>query len=71
MEFKNGQKLQGVWYNNSEEGYGMTDSNVKDIEIVMENGQMAGVPWAIIRFTTERSPAKLNLAFCTQVDLLE
>jgi hypothetical protein len=70
-EFKKGQKLHRVWYNNSEEWYGMNDSNVDTIEVVMESGQMAGVPWAVVTFKNGRPPTKLNLALCNQVDLLD
>ena len=65
--FRVGQMLNAVWYNNSEEGYRVGHDDILSIEVVMEPGQMAAVPWALITFKSNRRPTKLNLALCNEV----
>ncbi len=67
--FHQGQMLQAVWYDNSEGGYTVGKSSVISIEIVMEPGQMAAVPWALVTFEDDRRPCKFNLALCNEVVL--
>jgi hypothetical protein len=45
------------------------DNTVTAITITIENGQMDGVPWAIVEFKNQRS-IRVNIALCTEVQLL-
>lgn len=67
MEFKQGQKLKGAWYNRGEAGYGVGYEGCKAITVVMENGQMGLVPWAYVEFE-DKPPKKLNLALMEEVE---
>jgi len=71
--FKQGQKLRDVRGPVDSEGdcvYYTTDQSnpysCADIEVVMENGQMAGVPWALVTFK-DKPPIKVNLALMEAV----
>lgn len=69
--FKEGQKLNSVVMNN---GFTISifdkENPIKEISIVMEDGQMAGVPWARVVYGDD-SIEKLNLAFAMAVSLRE
>lgn len=64
--FKLGQKLTGVYYDNSEQGWTLGREGVVDIEVVMEYGQVAGVPWAEIT-VENKDTVKFNLAMASDV----
>ena len=71
-DFHNGQRLRQVIMNN---GFVVpnpdTDKDwqkVEAITIVMEAGQMAGVPWAEVKYK-DGSTLKLNLAYAIGVSL--
>ena len=65
-EFFNGQRLNSIYW---EEGSCVVGRNgVTGIEIVMENGQMAGVPWVIV-FNESGKANKHNLALAQGVEL--
>ena len=66
-EFKEGQKLSAVWWNNGEDGYSV-QMHCTAITVVMEYGQMAAVPWAYCEFAG-KPPRKLNLALMEEVVL--
>ena len=77
-EFKQGQKLdyvQGpsdgnqVFYRVGH-SYSKSVKPPVQIEVVMEYGQMAGVPWALVTFEN-KPPVKVNLALMEEVGLLE
>jgi len=63
-EFFRGQKLNAIYMTNGESV--TADSNT-EIEVVFENGQMAGVPWALV--TNPQGQFKWNLALCEGVRL--
>ena len=76
-EFKQGQKLSFLRGPTDSEGDGVyftTDAThpytCVSIEVVMEYGQMAGVPWALVTFEN-KPPVKVNLAFMEEVGLLD
>ena len=62
----NGQKLKEIFWT---EGFCRVGvGGCTNIEVVMENGQMAGVPWALVTFEgTEQR--KYNLALTEGVTL--
>jgi hypothetical protein len=64
--FRNGQKLTGVYYDNSEQGWTLGRENVIDIEVVVEAGQMSGVPWARISIL-DKDTILFNLAMASDV----
>lgn len=67
MKFHRGQKLKALyWANGSEITVGL--GTCEDIEVIMENGQMAGVPWALARHS-DGIILKHNLAKVESVKL--
>ena len=44
QEFKEGQEVKSLWWPN-EGNLTVGQNSVEKITVVMENGQMAGVPW--------------------------
>jgi hypothetical protein len=71
--FKLGQKLLSVCYGtDGQQGYfvGMSyrTDKVQRITVVMEDGQMSGVPWAVVEFK-DLTDIKLNLSLCVEVRL--
>jgi len=72
-EFKEGQKLRSVFGPTDNDGcyiqYTVGRSDCTDIEVVMENGQTAGVPWAYIT-VKDAHPKKVNLALVEEVHLM-
>ncbi len=45
-EFKQGQEVKGLWLADKDESYFEVGvGTTEKITVVMENGQMAGVPW--------------------------
>lgn len=72
MEFRSGMKLEAIFW--SESGaileVGDRSDQPKSITVVMENGQMASVAWALAEFN-DGGRAKFNLAMCKGVVLLE
>jgi len=79
-EFKQGQKLDYVQGPSDSDGnqvfyrvgysYSKSVKPPVQIEVVMEYGQMAGVPWALVTFEN-KPPVKVNLALMEEVGLLE
>jgi hypothetical protein len=65
--FQDGQKLKAIHFND-EEFISTGSAECMAIEIVMENGQMAGVPWALVT-STDGTQNKWNLAMCQGVTL--
>jgi len=66
-EFCNGQKLKEVFW---ADGFVKIGSGgCIEIEVVMEDGQMAGVPWALVTFE-KTEQRKYNLALVEGVTLL-
>ena len=65
--FFNGQRLKAIYW---EEGAQCVvgESDCIGIEVVMENGQMAGVPWAVV-FREDGKCQKYNLALAEGVEL--
>lgn len=72
-EFYEGQQLKAIYHVPTPMGEGVTSVGVNgviSITVCMENGQMAGVPWA--RVTDERDLArKFNLALVGGVEEIE
>jgi len=66
--FKNGMKLSHIVYSTKECLY-HDDPNVVDMWVIIENGQMAGVPWAVVEFNNGQI-IKINLATALEVGLL-
>ena len=65
-EFFNGQRLNAIYW---EEGAQcVVGQGVTGIEVVMENGQMSKVPWAIV-FRENKRCDKYNLALAEGVEL--
>ena len=48
--FENGQKLRSIFWE-EESTIKVGQGGCVDIRVVFENGQMAGVPWALVTFT--------------------
>jgi len=73
-EFRNGQKLKCVCGPQGPVGeqiyYCIGRDDCIAIEVVMENGQMAGVPWALI-YINNKPKRKVNLALMEEVVLLQ
>ena len=67
-DFYRGQKLKRIFW--GEMFLEVGTRCCADIEVVMENGQMAGVPWALIT-NTDGSQCKYNLALVEGVVLLD
>ena len=65
-EFFNGQRLNAIYWEEGEQC--VVGQGVTGIEVVMENGQMAGVPWAIV-FRESKKCNKYNLALAEGVEL--
>ena len=70
MEFYNGQKLYGVFYPAPNDIYFTVGGKVEKITVVMESGQMAGVPWFAI-WENGKIKTKCNGAFVSHVVILE
>jgi hypothetical protein len=66
-DFQDGQKLRTIHFTDGEY-VSAESSNVEAIEIVFENGQMAGVPWALVTHK-DGTQNKWNLALCQGVTL--
>ncbi len=69
--FKDGQKVKSIFF--SGEGVIATGKlGCKQITVVMENGQMAAVPWFLVEYDN-RPPTKFNGALVegTELVLLE
>ena len=64
MKFKEGQKIKMLCWN----GDCSIDNQYCSIEVIMENGQMAEVPWALATYTNGRVD-KFNLAKMDSVQL--
>ena len=61
--FTNGQKLHSIYFGNKEGSYfqvGML--NCVSIEVVMENGQMNHVPWALVTHDNGLPKTKWNMS---------
>ena len=63
MKFHEGQKLKAVYW--SDCGTLKDD----DITVVMENGQMALTPWALVK--SGQRVTKINLALAEMVELFD
>jgi len=64
MKFYEGQKLKKVYWS------GDCSTNIDDdITVVMENGQMDLVPWALVK--SDNRSIKINLALADMVELSE
>jgi len=67
--FFDGQELQAIFWPNDEETIRAgINTNITSIEVVMESGQMAGVPWAIVSMRDGRQ-YKYNLALAKGVEI--
>jgi hypothetical protein len=64
---KEGQKLDTIFFVDGED---ITTMNGTEITVVMEYGQMAGVPWADVR-EIDGCVCRWNLALCLGVRLIE
>ena len=65
MEFKQGQELQSIFF--EPQSQIVVDSyGCKSITVSMENGQMAGVPWAYV-VNENGEETKWNLALASGV----
>lgn len=65
-DFYQGQKLKSIDWPEARCEVG--SFNCTDIEVVMENGQMAGVPWALATYE-DGTQFKHNLALAESVKL--
>lgn len=66
-KFRSGDKLKAI-HIDTDDNIIVDKTRVLDIEIIMENGQMAGVPWAYVTYADEENQ-KWNLAMCQGVTL--
>ena len=71
--FYTGQRLKEIFWSSGErcrvgEHRDKTEITIAYIEVVMENGQMAGVPWAIVQWSDGKT-LKYNLAEMDGVEL--
>ena len=77
--FQEGQKLKAVWGPEESDGVSLgavVDASeavheswrAKNIEVVMESGQMSAVPWALCHMENGRV-LKMNLALMERVEL--
>ena len=67
--FQMGQKIDSIVYLRPAPFNIDSERDNCDIEVVMENGQMAGVPWALVTYEKDGSQLKCNLATVDQVVL--
>jgi len=64
--FKDGDLLDAIYFS---DGLKVEcGDNAKTIQVVMENGQMDTVPWAVVEMNNGRT-WKYNLALCESVQL--
>ena len=68
--FFHGQKLYAVYYPAPNDIYFVVGGKIEKITVVMEYGQMAGVPWFAI-WENGRITTKCNGAFISHVVTLE
>jgi hypothetical protein len=66
--FKEGDEAAGLFFEDDGE-LSIEYANVESITCVMENGQMAGVPWFAVKYT-DGSTIKWNAALLGGVKLL-
>jgi hypothetical protein len=64
MKFEQGQSLLSIFWDDGEIKAG--SNGYADIVVVMENGEMAGVPWAYVT-KDDGSVYKYNLKMCQGV----
>jgi len=76
-KFKQGQKLKWMRgpadFDGCYVNYIVGKAGVTDIEVVMENGQMSSVPWALITFKGRPDGlinVKVNLSLMEEVGLI-
>lgn len=70
-KFYEGQKLKAIFFDDDDESvFDSTTDNIKSITVVMENGQMAPVPWALVVDADNRE-TKWNIALLAGVELME
>jgi len=62
-------KLFAISYPNGNM-FSIGKDNIVDMTVIMENGQMATVPWAVISYEYGKI-GKVNLSFVIAVELLE
>lgn len=65
MKFKEGQQLKSILL--ADGGSISINANIESITVVMENGQMAHVPWARVLYFDGRA-SKFNLALVEGVE---
>ena len=68
--FHEGQQLKAIFWPESGESATVGENSVLSIEVVMEYGQMAPVPWVLVKRSDGRSH-KFNLALAEGVELIE
>ena len=71
FKYHDGQKLKSISHQISDDcwfGASIDNEDIDDITVIMENGQMAAVPWALIEYSDGRN-TKINLASMTNVEL--
>ena len=67
--FKQGQEVQKIWFSEGDGGcFAVGSLGVEKITVVMENGQMAGVPWFAV-WKEGRTDSKWNGALLGGVTL--
>jgi len=64
---KEGAKLKAIWFPDDSEY--TVGKNVEDITVVMEKGQMAEVPWLLVK-VNETTTVQINAANVTGVTLI-
>ena len=65
--FYEGQELKSIWWSHG----GMVTvgkCTCKSIHVVMENGEMSGVPWALVVYDDGKQQ-KYNLKMCEGVEI--
>ena len=74
IKFTEGLKLSRIEFGDDEGSAWSVLSEVtpvESIEVSMQPGPLAMIPWAVVRFVDKSAPAMVNLSFVQDVILLE
>ena len=69
-EFFEGQELRAVYYPTPNDIYFVVGGKIEKITVVMESGQMAGVPWFAV-WENGKIATKCNSVFVSHVEYIK
>ena len=67
-QFQEGMQVKSIYWDDGP-GFIVGQLDCKQITVIMENGQMAGVPWFLVEFE-DKPTQKINGALVEGVELL-